>query len=219
MWNDVGSLQHHGLILRHLILETPLPDALSHAIIEAYHHLCKAGDELADVAVRSSATAEDLPDASFAGQQETYLNVRGQASLLDACRRCFASLFTDRAISYRVHHGFDHMQVALSIGIQQMVRSDLASSGVMFSIDTESGFRDSVLINAAYGLGENVVQGSVNPDEYYVFKPTLREGFRPILKKSLGSKAMKLVYDVGGSKMTKNVPVAPDAGESLCPER
>ena len=209
---DVGSLQHHGAIIRHLILDTPLPTSISQAIVEAYHHLCKERGELADVAVRSSATAEDLPDASFAGQQETYLNVRGQASLLDACRRCYASLFTDRAISYRVHHGYAHMQVALSIGIQQMVRSDLATSGVMFSIDTESGFRDAVLINAAYGLGENVVQGSVNPDEYYVFKPTLLEGFRPIIKKSLGTKAMKLIYDVGGSKMTKNVPVAP--GES-----
>jgi pyruvate,water dikinase len=208
--SDVGSLQHHGLIIRHLILESPLPVALSHQIVEAYHQLCEQPDQLADVAVRSSATAEDLPDASFAGQQETYLNVRGQASLLDACRRCYASLFTDRAISYRMHQGFDHMQVALSIGVQQMVRADLASSGVMFSIDTETGFRNAVLINAAYGLGENVVQGSVNPDEYYVFKPTLREGYRPILKKSLGSKAMKLVYDVGGSKMTKNIPVSAD---------
>ncbi|QDT12724.1 phosphoenolpyruvate synthase [Planctomycetes bacterium K23_9] len=208
--DDIGSLQHHGMIVRHMILDTPLPDSLSHAIVEAYHHLCEERHELADVAVRSSATAEDLPDASFAGQQETYLNVRGQASVLDACRRCYASLFTDRAISYRASHGYDHMQVALSIGVQQMVRSDLATSGVMFSIDTESGFRDAVLINAAYGLGENVVQGSVNPDEYYVFKPTLKEGFRPILKKAIGSKAMKLVYDAGGSKMTKNVPVSPD---------
>ena len=207
---DVGSLQHHGALIRHMILDSPLPDDFAHAIVEAYHNLCKERSGLADVAVRSSATAEDLPDASFAGQQETYLNVRGQASLLDACRRCFASLFTDRAISYRAHNGYDHMQVALSIGIQQMVRSDLATSGVMFSIDTESGFRDAVLINAAYGLGENVVQGSVNPDEYYVFKPTLMEGFRPIIKKSMGSKAMQLVYDAGGSRMTKNVPVPPD---------
>ncbi|TWU20963.1 Phosphoenolpyruvate synthase [Novipirellula galeiformis] len=205
--SDVDSLQHHGILIRHMILDTPLPDALAGAIVQAYHDLCRPRGDLADVAVRSSATAEDLPDASFAGQQETYLNVRGQASLLDACRRCFASLFTDRAISYRVHHGYDHMQVALSIGIQRMVRSDLATSGVMFSIDTESGFRDAVLINAAYGLGENVVQGAVNPDEYYVFKPTLHSGFRPIIKKSLGSKALKMVYDVGGSKMTKNVPV------------
>jgi len=206
---DVDSLHHHGLLVRHAILETPLPDSLAHAIVEAYHQLC-GSRSLVDVAVRSSATAEDLPDASFAGQQETYLNVRGQAFLLDACRRCYASLFTDRAISYRAHHGYDHEQVALSIGVQEMVRSDLATSGVMFSIDTESGFRNAVLINAAYGLGENVVQGSVNPDEYYVFKPTLNEGLRPILKKSLGSKAIKMIYDVGGSKMTKNVPVPPE---------
>ncbi len=209
-YRDVGSLQHHGRIIRHMILDTPLSDDLSHAIVRAYHVLSSGRGELADVAVRSSATAEDLPDASFAGQQETYLNVRGQASLLDACRRCLASLFTDRAISYRADQGFDHMQVALSIGIQQMVRSDLASSGVMFSIDTETGFRDAVLINAAYGLGENVVQGSVNPDEYYVFKPTLRTGHRPILKRTLGSKAIKMVYDLGGSKMVKNVPVSDD---------
>jgi pyruvate, water dikinase len=208
--SSIASLQHHGALVRHLILDSPIPDALSHAIVDAYHHLSKQRGTLADVAVRSSATAEDLPTASFAGQQETYLNVRGQASLLESCRRCFASLFTDRAMSYRVRNGFDHMQVALSIGVQQMVRSDLATSGVMFSIDTESGFRDAVLISAAYGLGENVVQGSVNPDEYYVFKPTLLEGYRPILKKTLGSKAMKLIYDVGGSKMTKNVPVPPD---------
>jgi pyruvate,water dikinase len=207
---DIGSLQHHGRIIRHRILDTPLSSDFSAAIVAAYHHLCMEREDLADVAVRSSATAEDLPEASFAGQQETYLNVRGQASLLDACRRCLASLFTDRAISYRAHHGYDHMQVALSIGIQQMVRSDLASSGVMFSIDTETGFRDAVLINAAYGLGENVVQGSVNPDEFYVFKPTLRQGCRPILKRTLGAKAIKMVYDPGGSKMTKNIPVAAD---------
>ncbi|MEP0347266.1 phosphoenolpyruvate synthase [Rhodopirellula bahusiensis] len=206
--SDVGNLQHHAMIIRHMILESPLPDALSKAIVEAYHHMCDADQhQLADVAVRSSATAEDLPDASFAGQQETYLNVRGQAALLDACRRCYASLFTDRAISYRAARGYDHMQVALSIGIQRMVRSDLATAGVMFSIDTETGFRNAVVINAAYGLGENVVQGSVNPDEYCVFKPTLLDGHRPILKKSLGSKSMKLIYDDGGSKMTRNVPV------------
>ena len=162
-----------------------------------------------DVAVRSSATAEDLPDASFAGQQETYLNVQGHAALLDTCKRCFASLFTDRAISYRADKGFNQSTIALSVGVQRMVRSDLAASGVMFSIDTETGFRDAVLINAAYGLGENVVQGTVNPDEYTVFKPTLRQGFRPILHKRLGTKEYKLVYDVGGGKMTKNVPVSP----------
>lgn len=207
---DLASLQHHGRVIRQMILETPLPDALAQSIIEAYHHLCREHDGLDDVAVRSSATAEDLPDASFAGQQETYLNVRGETLLLDSCLRCFASLFTDRAISYRSHHGYDHMQVALSIGIQRMVRSDLGTAGVMFSIDTESGFRDAVLISAAYGLGENVVQGFVNPDEYYVFKPTLKQGYLPIIKRSLGSKEKKLVYDTGHKELTKNVPVSPD---------
>ncbi|RPH56791.1 MAG: phosphoenolpyruvate synthase, partial [Acidobacteria bacterium] len=163
-----------------------------------------------DVAVRSSATAEDLPDASCAGQQEAYLNVQGEAALLESCKRCFASLFTDRAISYRQDKGFDHLKVGLSIGIQRMVRSDLASSGVMFSIDTESGFPDVVLINAAYGLGENVVQGSVNPDEFYVFKPTLARGFRPILQKKLGTKEFKLVYEEGGTRQTRSVPVPAD---------
>jgi pyruvate,water dikinase len=150
-----------------------------------------------------------LPDASFAGQQETYLNVHGTAALLETCKRCFASLFTDRAISYRVDKGFDHFKVALSIGVQRMVRSDLACSGVMFTIDTESGFRDAVMISAAYGLGENVVQGSVTPDEYLVFKPTLKTGHRPVLQKTVGSKEFKLIYDTGGGKMVKNVPVAP----------
>ena len=150
-----------------------------------------------------------LPDASFAGQQETYLNVHGTSALLETCKRCFASLFTDRAISYRVDKGFDHFKVALSIGVQRMVRSDLACSGVMFTIDTESGFRDAVMISAAYGLGENVVQGSVTPDEYTVFKTTLKTGHRPILQKTVGSKEFKLIYDTGGGKMVKNVPVAP----------
>ncbi len=138
------------------------------------------------------------------------MNVQGSQALLDACKRCFASLYTDRAISYRVDKGFDHFKIGLSIGVQRMVRSDLAVSGVMFSIDTETGFRDAVLINAAYGLGENVVQGSVNPDEYYVFKPTLKQGFRPILQKLVGTKEFKLIYDIGGGKMTKNVPVPPE---------
>lgn len=205
--HDTRDLQRRGRLIRQAILQAELPKDLQDAIIAAYHQL-SAGGEPRDVAVRSSATAEDLPDASFAGQQETYLNVQGDAALLETCKRCFASLFTDRAISYRVDKGFPHEKVALSIGVQEMVRSDLATSGVMFSIDTETGFRDAVLINAAYGLGENVVQGSVNPDEYYVFKPTL-SAFRPILQKRLGSKEFKLVYDVGGSKMTKNVPVPP----------
>ena len=150
------------------------------------------------------------PTPASPGQQETYLNVRGSQALLETCKRCFASLYTDRAISYRVDKGFDHFKVGLSIGVQLMVRSDLAVSGVMFSIDTETGFRDAVLINAAYGLGENVVQGSVNPDEYYVFKPTMKQGFRPILQKLIGTKEFKLIYDVGGGKMTKNVPVPPE---------
>jgi pyruvate,water dikinase len=207
--HDIKNLQQRGRQVRHEILAAELPESLSAEILTAYEELSD-GCELVDVAVRSSATAEDLPDASFAGQQETYLNVQGDAALLDTCRRCFASLFTDRAISYREDKGFDHFKVALSIGVQRMVRSDLASSGVMFSIDTETGFRDVVLINAAYGLGENVVQGSVNPDEFYVFKPTLREGHRPILQKTCGSKEFKLVYDTGGGKMVKNVPVPPD---------
>ena len=171
--NDLKNLQERGSRVRQLILQTELPESLSAAIVDAYEELCRQRGESLDVAVRSSATAEDLPDASFAGQQETYLNVCGASQLLHACRRCYASLFTDRAISYRAHHGFDHRKIALSIGVQQMVRSDAGASGVMFSIDTESGFTDVVLINAAYGLGENVVQGSVNPDEYVVFKPTL----------------------------------------------
>ena len=162
-----------------------------------------------DVAVRSSATAEDLPDASFAGQQETYLNIRGDAALLDACRRCYASLFTDRAISYRQVKGFDHMKVALSVGVQRMVRSDLGSAGVMFSIDTETGFDKVVLINAAWGLGENVVQGAVDPDEYEIFKPFLSNAaVTPIIEKKLGEKARKMIYTSDGDHPTRNVPTS-----------
>ncbi|HEX5019397.1 MAG TPA: phosphoenolpyruvate synthase [Candidatus Binatia bacterium] len=207
---DAANLQQKGSAIRRELTAAALPNYLAAEIVAAYHELCAGTGEPVDVAVRSSATAEDLPDASFAGQQETYLNVQGEAALLESCKRCFASLFTDRAISYRQDKGFDHLKVGLSIGIQRMVRSDLAASGVMFSIDTESGFPDVVLINAAYGLGENVVQGSVNPDEYYVFKPTLKQGFRPILQKIVGSKEFKLIYDIGGGKMVKNVPVGPD---------
>jgi pyruvate,water dikinase len=208
--HDLENLRRRGSRIRQAMLAANLPHALERAILAAYVRLGEAAPESVDVAVRSSATAEDLPDASFAGQQETYLNVQGPLALLDTCKRCFASLFTDRAIAYRVEKGFDHQKIALSIGVQRMVRSDLAAAGVMFSIDTETGFRDAVLINASYGLGENVVQGSVNPDEYYVFKPTLTQGYRPILQKLLGSKEFKLIYDVGGSKMVKNVPVPPD---------
>ncbi len=157
--------------------------------------------------MRSSATAEDLPTASFAGQQDTYLNVRGDESLLAACRHCFASLFTDRAIHYRVDEGFDHFEVALSIGVMKMVRSDLASSGVMFSLDTESGFPDVVFITGAWGLGENIVQGAVDPDEFYVYKPTYEAGHRAVLRRVLGDKAVKMVFVEGETKhTTRNVP-------------
>jgi pyruvate,water dikinase len=207
---DVANLRERGRRVRQAIMAASLPRDLVEQITEAYRWLSGEAAEPVDVAVRSSATAEDLPTASFAGQQETYLNVQGDAALLDACRRSFASLFTDRAISYRFDLGFDHLKIALSIGVQRMVRSDLGAAGVMFSIDTETGFPDVVLINAAYGLGENVVQGTVTPDEFYVFKPTLKTGHRPILQKTLGSKEFKLVYDVGGGKGVKNVPVPPD---------
>ena len=206
--NDLDRLQAAGARVRSAILAAPLPQALVADIGEAYRRLESQHGANCDVAVRSSATAEDLPEASFAGQQETFLNIHGAAMLADAVRRCYASLFTDRAIVYRVHHGYDHLQVALSVGVQKMVRSDLAAAGVMFSIDTETGFANAVLVNAAYGLGESVVQGTVNPDEYYVFKPTLAQGFRPILQKTLGTKEFKLVYEEGGTRQTRSVPVA-----------
>ncbi len=206
---NVNNLQQCGKKARLLMLQTPFPQDLQEAIAIAYQTLCQKYGDDTDVAVRSSATAEDLPDASFAGQQETYLNVHGLKAVLESCYKCFASIFTDRAIYYRQTKGFDHFNVALSVGVQKMVRSDLAASGVMFSIDTETGFKDVALISAAYGLGENVVQGAVNADEYLVFKPTLEQGFRPILTKRLGTKEIKMIYDVGGSKLTKNVPVLP----------
>jgi len=206
---DVDDLAVRGEKVRRLILAAEIPPELGREIAGAYRHLSATyGEETTDVAVRSSATAEDLPDASFAGQQETFLNIRGEAELLAACKRCFASLFTNRAISYRAQRGIDHNQVALSIGVQKMVRSDLGASGVIFTLDTETGFPDVVLITASWGLGENVVRGVVNPDEVYVFKPTLAQGFRPILQKRLGSKEMKLIYDArGGSQRTRNVLV------------
>jgi|688.fasta_scaffold67756_1 pyruvate,water dikinase len=212
---NLPNLQERAKKARALILETPFPQDLQTAIAVAYAEMCRRYGENTDVAVRSSATAEDLPEASFAGQQETYLNVHGLSSVLDSCHKCFASLFTDRAISYRQEKGFDHFAVALSVGVQKMVRSDLATSGVMFSIDTETGFRHAALITAAYGLGENVVQGAVNPDEYFVFKPTLKNGFKPILEKRLGSKSIKMIY-AGGSKLTKNVEVAQVDRDKYC---
>ena len=241
-FDDVNNLRDRGKQARAMVMNTPFPKELEDAICAAYLKLCETygqnyefckrfGPEYEeeckkfssdlDVAVRSSATAEDLPDASFAGQQETYLNVQGVKGLVEYCHLCFASLFTDRAISYRhqyaqKHEDFDEFSVALSVGVQKMVRSDMATSGVMFSIDTETGFKNAALITAAYGLGENVVQGAVNPDEYFVFKPTLNEGKRPILEKRLGSKEIKMVYDVGGSKLTKNQPVPQCDRDKYC---
>jgi pyruvate,water dikinase len=191
---DLTALQQAGQRARALVRTAPLPPLLCQAIGTAYGAMGSPA-----VAVRSSATAEDLPEASFAGQQDTYLHIEGDAALLEACRRCFASLFNDRAICYRQRLGFDHLQVALSIGVQRMVRSDLACAGVMFSLDTESGFRDAVLLTAAYGLGESVVQGAVNPDELLIFKPTLAQGFAPIISRRLGSKATRLVYGDGAA--------------------
>ncbi|MEM8814985.1 MAG: phosphoenolpyruvate synthase [Pseudomonadota bacterium] len=190
--DDIEALAMAGRQIRDWILAAPLPSKLKEAIAEHWKTLAD-GRDIA-VAVRSSATAEDLPDASFAGQQETFLNVRGFDNLIAALHEVYASLFNDRAIAYRVHQGFDHSLVALSVGVQLMVRSDLGSSGVLFTLDTESGFRDAVFITAAYGLGETVVQGAVNPDEFYVYKPALKSGKHPILRKNLGSKAIKMVY-------------------------
>ena len=210
---NLKSLNEVGNEVRHIILNAEFPYELKKIINENYDKLCRQYGKNIDVAVRSSATAEDLPDASFAGQQESYLNIRGHEQLIDACKKCFASLFTDRAISYRADKKFDHFKIGLSIGVQKMVRSDKASSGVMFTIDTESGFKDVVFLTAGYGLGENIVQGKINPDEYYIFKPTLKKGFKSILSKKIGSKAYKLIYDAHGNKTTKNVPV--DAEDRL----
>ena len=191
--DDVKALAETGAAIRRWILELPFPAALEQAIRQAFATLSARNPDIA-VAVRSSATAEDLPDASFAGQQETFLNIRGIDNILVAVREVFASLFNDRAIAYRVHQGFDHKLVALSAGIQQMVRSETGASGVMFTLDTESGFQDVVFITASYGLGETVVQGAVNPDEFYVHKPALARGDFAVIRRNLGSKAIKMVY-------------------------
>ena len=206
--SDINDLERRSQQARRLILATPFSSELASAILTAYRQLCQeSGDLELSVAVRSSATAEDLPDASFAGQQESYLNVRGCDQLLEACHQCFASLFTSRAISYRASKKFDHLDTALSVGVQRMVRSDLAAAGVIFSIDTESGFKETALITAAYGLGEMVVQGAVNPDEYLVFKPTLKVGYQTIVKKRQGSKEIKLVYGSNRHQPTRTVAV------------
>ncbi len=206
--NDIKALAATGKRIREWIMGAELPARLSKEIRESYAKLQGDGAELS-VAVRSSATAEDLPEASFAGQQETFLNVRGAEGVVHAVKAVFASLFTDRAIAYRAHHGFAHSHVALSAGIQRMVRSDIGASGVMFTLDTESGFRDVVFITAAYGLGETVVQGQVNPDEFYVHKPMLRQGRLAILRRGLGSKAIKMVYGDGAGQLTRLVDVPP----------
>jgi len=206
--SDMEDLSTRGKRVRDLIYYSNFPEELEQEIREAYAQLCEEYGPDTDVAVRSSATAEDLPDASFAGQQDTYLNIKGADKVIDACKKCFASLFTNRAISYRHDRGFDQFSVGLSIGIQKMVRSDLACSGVMFTIDTESGFKDVVYVTATYGLGEVLVQGEVNPDEYYVFKPTLLKGYRPIVRKHLGKKQIKMIYsDKVGTKSVKKVVV------------
>ena len=207
--DDVDALATTGAQIRGWIVDAELPPQLASEIGAAYAEMSAEYGADTDVAVRSSATAEDLPDASFAGQQETYLNIRGQEHLLRTCKRVLASLFTDRAIHYRVDKGFEHMSIALSIGVQKMVRSDLGASGVMFTLDTESGFRDVVMVTSAYGLGENVVQGAVNPDEFLVFKPTLEQGRRPIIRRHLGEKAIKMIYtsDPVTAEATRNVAV------------
>jgi pyruvate,water dikinase len=208
--DNVEELTRAGATIRTWVKETPFPTALENAITAAYKRMMEqAGGEIA-VAVRSSATAEDLPDASFAGQQETFLNVRGLEAVLESVKEVFASLYNDRAIAYRVHKGFDHKRVALSAGIQRMVRSDLGSSGVMFTLDTESGFRDVVFITSSYGLGETVVQGAVNPDEFYVHKGNLKAGRPAILRRTLGSKAIQMVYGTDGGEKVRTIEVEAD---------
>jgi pyruvate,water dikinase len=214
--NDLDELARVGSEARALMMETPFPSGVEAAIIEGYARLGeRIGKRSFEVAVRSSATAEDLPDASFAGQQDTILNVRGEKHLIESCRECYASLWTDRAISYRTAKGFDHFDVALSIGIQPMVRSDIACSGVMFTLDTESGFREAVVINGAWGLGEAVVQGMATPDEWIIFKPTLKLGFRPIVTRKLGVKEVKMVFADDGSGTTVR-PVVETQRNRLC---
>ena len=214
---DVDDLARRAHDARELVYNAPLPPEIASQVVQAYRQLVREYGEQLTVAVRSSATAEDLPTASFAGQHETYLNISGEERLLDSVRRCFASLFKDRAIVYRIENGFDHFKVFLSVGIMKMVRSDLSCSGVTFSLDTETGFRDVVFITGAYGLGENVVQGTVDPDEFYVFKPTYRSGSRTILRRTLGAKEIKMVYsgDATGDT-TRNEPTPQADRQRFC---
>ena len=213
---NMKNLSERGEKVRQAIMAAELPKYLKEEIAAAYQKMEKQYGRNADTAVRSSATAEDLPDASFAGQQETYLNIRGIHNVIYATKQCIASLFTNRAISYREDKGFDHFTIALSVGVQKMVRSDRSVSGVMFSIDTESGFRDAVVINASYGLGENIVKGAVTPDEFYIFQPTLKKGFKPIIEKNLGSKMIKMIYSAEGKSSTKNVAVPKEDRKKFC---
>ncbi|RZB30208.1 MAG: pyruvate, water dikinase [Desulfobacteraceae bacterium Eth-SRB1] len=210
--HDMKNLQERGKKARNIISTAEFPDDLKQAIVESYKKMEDEYGPNVDVAVRSSATAEDLPDASFAGQQETFLNVRGPDALIENCKKCFASLFTNRAISYRHDKGFGQFDVYLSIAVQKMIRSDSASAGVIFSIDTESGFKNAVFITAAWGLGENVVQGAVNPDEYYVFKPTLKDAKCSIVGKRVGSKEIKMIYNTsgGGEEPVRNIDTTPE---------
>jgi len=215
--SSVTDLANRAKRARDAVYGAAMPDAMRDEIVAAYHRLQDEYGPEMTVAVRSSATAEDLPTASFAGQHETYLNVKGDAALIEACRRCFASLFTDRAIHYRHDRGFDHFALGLSIGVMKMVRADLASAGVMFSLDTDSGFRDVVFITGAYGLGENVVQGAVAPDEFYVHKPTYLQGHRAVLRRRLGEKKVKMLYATGGGRdTTRNVPTAAEERDRFC---
>ncbi|WP_027158044.1 phosphoenolpyruvate synthase [Methylobacter luteus] len=215
--DNVVDLAKRARKAREIIYAAPLPEDLESQILNAFAQLQQEYGEDLSVAVRSSATAEDLPTASFAGQQDTYLNIRGDQALLDACKRCFASLFTDRAIHYRIDQGFDHFKLALSIGVMKMVRSDLDASGVMFSLDTESGFSDVVFITAAYGLGENVVQGAVDPDEFYVHKPTFEQGYRTVLRRTLGAKKIKMVYSEGRTReSTRNIVTSAQERGHVC---
>ncbi|MGJ0493219.1 phosphoenolpyruvate synthase [Methylobacter sp.] len=215
--DNVADLAKRARKAREIIYAAPLPEDLESQILNAFAQLQQEYGENLSVAVRSSATAEDLPTASFAGQQDTYLNIRGDQALLDACKRCFASLFTDRAIHYRIDQGFDHFKLALSIGVMKMVRSDLDASGVMFSLDTESGFSDVVFITGSYGLGENVVQGAVDPDEFYVHKPTFEQGHRAVLRRTLGAKKIKMVYSEGRThESTRNIVTSAQEREHFC---
>ena len=214
--SDLGDLARRAVRARDIVYGAVLPPDLDEQIRGALGQLTdEYGPELS-VAVRSSATAEDLPNASFAGQHESYLNVRGEVGVLDAVRHCFASLFTDRAIRYRIDNGFDHFKVFNSVGVMKMVRSDLAASGVIFTIDTETGFEDVVFITGALGLGENVVQGAVDPDEFYVFKPTYRQGKAAVLKRTLGGKKIKMIFSDGALATTRNIPTDNKERERFC---